>query len=252
MPQVNILAGDGVRIEKSGFGFSAMPVEKMEASEYTIVTIALDVSGSTESFIDSLRKFPGIVLDALKKDPRANNMLVRVLAFDSDITEVHGFLEPDRIDKTVYESINSGGATALYDTTYAAFEATKSIADTLVASHRDCNAAVYIVTDGLDNESNSSISDIKKLISNIIRSEKIESVVSFLIGLNNASLTGANHGDSVEAALNSFKDQVGITHFINYNDVSADTIAKIAYNVSKSISSQSMSQGTGGPSTYVF
>ena len=252
MPQVDINAGTGMRIDNQGFGFSAVQADKLSSTEYTLATIAVDLSGSTSGFNGLLRDMLKEIVKALRKDPRAYNMLIRVIAFNSTITEVHGFMEPDQIDNAAYDNLSSNGSTALFDATYAALEATERMAESLVANRIDCNAGLYIITDGDDNMSSKRIEHIKAQLDALLISEKIESIITFLIGLKDSSVTGTSHAAAVTKYLDDFKNKAGIMHFIDHGDVSAASIAKLAFNISQSVSSQSQSQGTGGPSQFVF
>lgn len=252
MPQVDINASAGMRIDNQGFGFSAVHADKLSSTEYTLATIAVDLSGSTSGFNPLLRTMLKEIVKALRKDPRAFNMLIRVIAFNTTLTEIHGFMEPDQIDDAVYDNLVSSGSTALFDATYAALEATERMAESLVANHIDCNAGLYIITDGDDNASSKRIEHIKTQLEAIMLSEKIESIITFLIGLKDPSVTNAQHASDVDAYLTKFKDKAGIMHYMNHGDVSAASIAKLAFNISQSVSSQSQSQGTGGPSQFVF
>jgi len=63
-------------------------------------------------------------------------------------------------------------------------------------------------------------------------------------------LIGVGIGDQSQAQqyLDEFKDKSGLSQFINIENADAKTLAKLADFVSKSISSQSSSLGTGGSS----
>jgi len=73
----------------------------------------------------------------------------------------------------------------------------------------------------------------------------MESMVSILVGV------GTNQYASVSQALDSFRNDAKLTQFVEVEDASAKTLAKLAEFVSKSISAQSQSLGTGGPSSPV-
>ncbi|UCE66565.1 MAG: hypothetical protein JSU85_00700, partial [Candidatus Zixiibacteriota bacterium] len=54
--------------------------------------------------------------------------------------------------------------------------------------------------------------------------------------------------DECKAYLDDFKDKANLQQFVNAGNATPKTLAKLANFISKSISSQSQSLGTGGPS----
>lgn len=73
----------------------------------------------------------------------------------------------------------------------------------------------------------------------MVKEEKLESHITILIGVNMTSS---------QAYLDKVKTSSGLTQMINAGDADEKTLAKLAQFVSKSISSQSQSLGSGGPS----
>ena len=65
------------------FQFSGKRIEHLGATEYTLVTIAVDVTGSIFGFADELRKCLMTAVESCKKSPRANNLLLRVIMFST-------------------------------------------------------------------------------------------------------------------------------------------------------------------------
>jgi uncharacterized protein YegL len=122
--------------------------------------------------------------------------------------------------------------------------ATIAYGESLISQNFDANADVYIITDGLDNSSTMTPTEIKKLIDSSIQKEQIESIRTFLIGLDNS---GEYFGD-VEVELKRFKNEANITEFIPVGEANSKNLAKLANYISQSISSQSQSLGSGGPS----
>ena len=68
-----------------GFQFSAIRPENLGASEYTLVSIVCDISGSVDSYKDELLKCIKTIVEACKKSPRAENLLIRLLLFNSSL-----------------------------------------------------------------------------------------------------------------------------------------------------------------------
>ena len=82
----------------SGFQFSGVNMDELESSEYTIVTIVVDDSGSVHGFRQELEDTIKTVLKSCKKSPRAENLLVRLVVFNTRVREVFGFRMMDQID----------------------------------------------------------------------------------------------------------------------------------------------------------
>ena len=237
--QVVGIAGPG------NFQYSRVKIENLGASEYTLVTIVCDISGSVVGFAGQLLDSIKMIVKACKKSPRVENLLVRFLTFDDKIYEIHGFKELSKIDENNYEPLKPYGYTALFDATYDAIGATLTFSKELVDLNYDCNGAIYIITDGMNNRGIMTPKSIKDKIESALKNEEIESLVSILIGLHDPNDSWSNE---VKKHLNDFKEDAGLTQFIDVGDATAQKLAKLANWVSQSISSQSQALGSGGPS----
>lgn len=227
------------------FQFSAVRIEDLGASEYTLATIICDISGSVSGFADQLLECIKTIVESCKKSPRSENLLLRLLTFNENVFEIHGFKELHMIDINSYDALNPHGTTALYDATFDGVGATLEYGKKLGDEDYDCNAAVYIITDGLDNESSTVPSMTKDKIEACMQHEDIESIITILVELKNPN---SSYASDVTKALAKFKDEAGINEHINIGDATKEKLAKLANFVSQSISSQSQALGTGGPS----
>lgn len=227
------------------FQFSAVRIEDLGATEYTLVTIVCDISGSVTRFADQLLECIKEIVGACKKSPRAENLLIRLLLFNDDIQEIHGFINLADIDVNKYDPLKPESMTALFDATYDAIGATLEYSKRLVDQDFDCNGAVYIITDGMDNRSSMTPTSIKEKVEDAMSKEEIESLISILVALHDP----ATRMDSdVKKALERFKKDANLSQFVDIGDATAGKLAKLANFVSESISSQSQSLGTGAPS----
>lgn len=227
------------------FQFSAVRIEDLGATEYTLVTIVCDISGSVEPFADELLNCIKSIIGACQKSPRAENLLVRLLLFNHNITEVHGFRELSSINPDDYDPLKPDGMTALFDATYDAVGATLEYSKQLIDQDFDCNGAVYIITDGMNNRGSMTPNAIKDKISKATGTEEIESLITVLVGLHDPNVSWEKE---VERALDEFKDQAELTQFVNVGEATPKNLAKLANFVSESVSSQSNALGTGSPS----
>ncbi len=97
---------------------------------------------------------------------------------------------------------------------------------------------MFVITDGDDNASTATMTMIKTEMARAAKSEEIESLIGILIGINVATFK-----DKLEA----FEKATGMK-YMDAGDATKGKLAKLAEFVSQSVSSQSQSLGTGGPS----
>ena len=226
-------------IPGSSFQFSAVKPDKLEATEYTLVTVVVDKTGSVDAFAGDLLNMLQEVIKACQKNPRSENLMVRLISFNTQIDEVHGFKLLAEIDAANYSPFICNGGTALYDACFSAIGATLTYGSKLTQNDFTVNGAIYIITDGDDNASKCSQKMIADALKKSKSAEIMESLITVLIGINTAECG---------AFLSNFQAQAGITQYVDMGNVTAGKLAKLAGFISKSISSQSQSLGTGGPS----
>jgi uncharacterized protein YegL len=231
-----------VVLPNSHYGYSATRLDDLGATEYTIATIVADVSGSTAAFIFDMETAVTRIVQACKFSPRADNLLLRLIAFDDSLNEMHGFKLLENCHLADYGGVlKSGGSTALYDATENAVASTTNYAQKLAAGDFSANAIVFVITDGMDNASKTSAKQVRVAIADAIRSEALESIVSVLIGVNVSDA-------QVSAYLKRFQVEAGFTQYVELDNADAKTLARLAEFVSQSISAQSQALGTGGAS----
>ncbi|HKE57657.1 MAG TPA: hypothetical protein VKB46_13180 [Pyrinomonadaceae bacterium] len=233
---------DQVNLPNSHYGYSATRLEELGATEYTIATVVADVSGSTAGFTFDMEAAITHIVQACKFSPRADNVLLRLLAFDDSLSEIHGFKLLENCHLADYGGVlRSGGSTALYDATENAVTATTSYAQKLASGDFSANAILFVITDGMDNASRATASRVKAAFGDAIKTEALESIVSVLIGVNVDDV-------QVSSYLKHFQVDAGFTQYVEIDQADAKTLARLAEFVSQSISAQSQALGTGGGS----
>ena len=236
------------QIGGSGFSFSGTRIDHLTATSYTLVTIVIDASGSVTPFAQQLRDMLKMAVLACKKSPRSDNILVRVLTFNSGfyqtrgIDEIHGFKPLADIDPDSYAPIHPTGGTPLFDATYSAIGATVAYGKQLTDLDYTVNAINFIITDGADTGGAATPAMIKAEVEKVIVGEQLESMINVLIGINVAQAS---------AFLDRFRTEADLTNFIDAGDATPEKLAKIGEFISQSISSQSVHLGTGGPSQQI-
>ncbi len=227
---------------ESHFQFSTMPIERLGATEYTLVTLALDMSGSVDDFVQELSESVKEVLSACRKSPRAENLLLRLVTFNNNVYEEHGFkLIKDIKEEDYHQMIRPNGMTALFDATISSIEAMSKYGKTLTEEDFDVNGIMIVVTDGMDNQSKYDQAKVKESFADVKLEESLESIRSILVGVNTKI-------PRVKDYLMEYKDHAGFDQYIDIDDADANSLAKLANFISQSISNQSQALGTGGPS----
>ncbi len=233
----------------SGFQFSGATIEDLGASSYTLVTIALDETGSISGFERQIESMLKAAIEACFSSPYANNLLIRVIRFDSKyrgqsgngVDEIHGFKPLSEIDIAAYPQLSGGGTTPLLDAVYSSVGAANVYATELRDLDFDVNGITFVITDGGDNHSVASVKMVREELAKSVKGEIMESHVSILIGID----TGSGNAKDV---LEAFQQKTGMDKFIWAGEATKGKLAKLADFVSQSISSTSQALGTGGPS----
>jgi len=226
------------------FGYSGADLSDLGATEYTLVTIAVDESSSVGAFKDEMIACIQEVVKACKFSPRSDYLLIRLVAFNSSMREIHGFKQLIDCDINDYiDSINPCGSTALFETARNAISATNDYGKQLADNDFEANAIIFVITDGDDNSSGgTTANDVGAALQEAMRDEALESIMSILVGV------GVGSWDGISDYLNNFKDDAGLNQYIEIKDANDKTLAKLADFISKSVSSQSQSLGTGSVS----
>jgi uncharacterized protein YegL len=231
-----------LKIDGGGnFQFSATRLDDLGATEYTLVTIAVDKSGSVNSFVKELLKAIVMIIEACKKSPRAENLMIRLITFNYELEEIHGFKLLSTIDTKDYIEPNCSSQTALFDATYSSIGATLTYAKNLIDQDFNANGICFIITDGCDNASKTTPSMIAEMTNDAFKNEEIESLITVLVGI------GAPD-NAVKSELDKFFNVARLTQYVDIGDATPQKLAKLAAFVSKSISSQSSALGSGAAS----
>jgi len=220
------------------FKFSAISPDECDETEYTLAVAVFDITGSVSGYEDEIRECMEKILEGCKMSPRRDFIKLRVIVFNSyvDVQEIHGFMDVMKIDPSIYKNPHCTGGTPLFDACYSGIGSVLTYGDLLKNQDFDVNGAVYIITDGDDNDSTVTPNDVKSQMVEALKGEKIESILSVLIGLNTKQCG---------TFLKTFKDEAELTHYIDGGDLTPEILAKLSGFISSSISSQSQKVGTG-------
>lgn len=247
MPKFANAGAEGEKLANDNYGYSHIGLTKLQSAEYTLVTVVLDTSGSVEDFIKELRECVKRIVGSCKYSQRADSLMLRVVTFDDDLHELHGFKPLADCNPDDYENLYTGGATALYDAATNSINATTDFAKKLSEQEYAVNAVAFVITDGDNNRGTLGVGSVKTALKAATKCEALESCVSVLIGVH-----GPNDQDAdvqrVKKFLEDFHKDAGFTQYIHIGLADSKKLARLADFVSKSISSQSQALGSGAAS----
>jgi hypothetical protein len=244
MPILNDASMENRQIGGTNFGFSAKRIGDLGASEYTLVVIAADATGSVSPFKDQIENVIKSIVKSCRYSPRADNLMLRFVTFNSDtgVREVHGFKPLSECNEDSYTgSVNPGGMTNLFDASFSAAGSLNEYGKELSEQDFGVNGIFIVVTDGDDNHSKTTPNMLRQEIAKGITGEHLESTVSILVGVN-------VQDSRMTQRLQDFKAEAGFTQYVEIDNATEKKLAKLADFVSKSISAASQALGTGGPS----
>tara|TARA_Y100000310_G_C20672285_1_gene810952 strand:- start:386 stop:1171 length:786 start_codon:yes stop_codon:yes gene_type:complete len=246
------LAQHGLPTGTYGYSAAKMADVLQGASEYTLGSMVVDASHSVAKFKKELEDVMAVVALACKEHPRSDNFMLRTTQFATqqsnssikDIHEIHGFKLMPQIGDSDYDGcLSLGRMTPLYDGVENAISATSDWARQLDDNDVDVNAAVYIITDGMENRSSTTVSDVRDALRKAMTDEDapLESLITILIGVNIQE-------PMFSASLAEFKDEAGLTEFIELENAEPKTLAKLGNFISRSLSLTSTALKSGAPS----
>ena len=239
------LLNDGLNqfdIDGTGYGFSGTRLDRLGASEYTLVGLAVDTSSSVAGHRTEIERCVGQIVEACRLAPRADNLMLRLTRFANDVSEFHGFKPLMECAPNDYQgALPCQGLTALFDGTFNAVEAVGRYGADLVNHGLTANGIVFVITDGGDNHSSLGSQSVRSSMEAIRSSETLEGLLTVLIAVGVEDMATVN-------VLKDFSTTVGFDGFIDLGSADAATLAGLSQFVSRHINLQSRVLGTGGGS----
>lgn len=229
---------DEAFVTASNYGYSAVRLGELSESEYTVVTIVVDTTPSVDPFVHDLNEARKNIISACNDGPSPETLLVRCVEFNSQdgVQEVHGFKEFSKIDPALYDVPKTNGLTNLYDVSHEVISTEVDFCERLHEQEFEVNGVVYIVTDGMDNRSRYTPANIRELVSKARQSEKLDSLLIVLIGIN---------ATDCRSYLENYAQEAGLDGYVDFGDASPSSLSKLAKWVSQSISQSTQARGSG-------
>jgi len=226
------------RLGGTAYGFSGTRLDALGASEYTLVGIAADQSGSVASFRAEIESCLGEIVRACGGSSRADQLMLRLTAFDNSLHEVHGFKPLPTLDPDAYQGcLSVGGSTALYDAAHNAVASVVSYGDTLGRNHLAVNGLVFVLTDGCDNASSADAAAVARAVNDAVTSEQLQSMRTVLVGVG--------VGGSTSQRLMALSAEAGFDEFVAIEQADAATLQRLARFAIRSIAAASTALGHG-------
>jgi uncharacterized protein YegL len=209
--------------------FKNFKAEDVNVEETINLVFIRDVSPSMNknNAIGELDKAYNNFIKEMKESK--NNLIERLMVSDIEFNEniniIHGFRRMVDVDNI--NSITSGFSTALYDAVYAGIKNAMEYREQLENSGVTCKTLVFIITDGEDMCSEKRSSEIKKMIDEIMGSEKnMLSFTTILFGIGNKNI------------FENAQKEMGIQNLATLNHTAKD-IKKMIDFISQSVSKSS-------------
>ena len=219
-----------------GFSYSGVRPEKLMETEYTLVTVVMDRTGSVSGFEGELLSALRGAIGACAKSARADNILVRFMSFAEDVREEFGFTPVASVDDSLVKVPRCQGNTALRDALFAAVSGASAYGAQLDGADFRVNSVSFVITDGDDNASRTSAAEVAAELKRGLREEFLESSQCFLIGVN---------AGSCSRRLSDFADECGLDGYEDAGAATPAALARMAAFISRSVSSASVSLSAG-------
>ncbi len=226
----------------NAFAFSGQRIANLGASEFTLCSLVVDQSGSVAGFRVELERCMAESAKALRKSPRADNLMIRTTSFNSGLREIHGFKTLTNVNPGDYDKcLNPGGSTALFDAVTEGLSGMLTYAREMAKQDFSVNGILIVLTDGDDNVSTNTVNGCRQLLESAVKDEALESLMSILVGVNVSD-------PHMKGILDKFHKDAGFSQFVAIDQADSKSLARLANFISKSVSAQSASLGSGGPS----
>ncbi len=226
-------------LDGTAYGYSGTRFGDLGASEYTLVAITADQSGSVSAFDREIETCLKSIVSACRTSPRADHLMLRLSTFDSRVHEVHGYRPLSACPVDDYDGcIRPSGLTALYDAAHNAVSSLVDYGTKLTERGLSVNGIVFVVTDGGDNRSSLTPSRLAAAVRDATTAEALEGVLTILVGVNVSD-------PQLGRSLMKLSTEAGFDHYLELQSADASTLARLASFASRSIALTSTALGSG-------
>jgi uncharacterized protein YegL len=217
-------------VNNFGMKFKNFDPDAVQTEEVINAVFVLDVSPSMDEndAIGDLNKSYNEFVTEMQNSHISDRLMVSNVKFCENVEVVHGF-KPIK-DVANLNLQTKGSATALYNAVKQALSNAMNYREQLENSGVTCKTLLFIITDGVDNQSASDAPIVKKMITDIKKNEK-----------NAFTFTSILFGIGDDADFTHAQTQMGIEHLATLGKTAKD-IRKMINFISSSISSSASGQ----------
>lgn len=210
-------------------GCSGTPIDDLDATEATLVSVVLDMSSSMDSYRNEVIAAYNAMLSALQASKASASILLSTWTFSDTPNLLHGYLPVGQVSPLTTSNYSPNGMTALYDTVMATMTGLVSYGQKLLDNGVPNRRIVFVLSDGADNRSKARAAQVKTASQGLITQEAY-------------TLAYAGFGSS---DLKQIADEVGFPDVITTAATESE-IRRIFHQVSQSIIRVSQGTGTAG------
>lgn len=155
-------------------GAAGRPLEQIEQSDITLVTILLDMSTSIHTYGLEKAVCDGYnaLLDTFLSSKECDSMMIACWTFNTNPQVIHSYVPLAEAARLGRNNYRPGGWTALYDAWCGALGANVAYAQQLRAGGTPTKSVVVVITDGEDNSSKATLPQCKALSKDLLASEQ--------------------------------------------------------------------------------
>lgn len=234
-------------IPGAGYGYTGTAIQDLTSFENTVAATLFDESGSTRIFAKQMEEAVKQIIKFLRISPRADNLIYGHYHFDNGIKEILGWTPLAQVEEDQFDGCwAGGGCTNLYYSEDRVLTYMRDYAQQMAAKRYVSNGILCTMSDGGEYSPQYSEGagfkedQVKKAFADCVVCEDLESLVSIFIGIN--------PDQGVQDEMQRHAEEVGYTRYLPVEKADANSLAKIAEFISKSIVSQSQALGSKGPS----
>lgn len=152
-------------------GAQGVAPEDLLEDRVTLFVPIVDHTGSRSLEADLMRSEYNKMIDALKASSAKDTILVSSWLFGTSSSLLHGFVALDDAVQLDVSNYDPMGATALYDAVLDVLTSTAAYTKTLLDQGYRVKVVIVILTDGEDNYSNISPSQVKQVADDLLQQE---------------------------------------------------------------------------------
>ena len=153
------------------FNFGNFNPENVEVEDTINAVFVIDVSGSVGGYVNELNKGINEFIQRMQKSHVAEKLFVSFVEFESTVKVRSGFQPINQVQPIDFTN-SIGGMTALYEGTRTALKNALDYRESLENAGVNCKTLLFVITDGDDNSSQCRASDVKDIITNLLKEER--------------------------------------------------------------------------------